>query len=157
PLRRRKGARAIRFFGSPSHPQQGAVLMRVQSLFGVVIASLVATTLGCASASDPEQTQEATTAASPVTENVASLGAAVHEVARAAVGPDVVPLFRSIAGPSVVVFNGQLYMAFTGTDGNRTLNIARSSDGLSWPTVVQFGSNHSFDAPAIAAFNGKLY
>lgn len=63
---------------------------------------------------------------------------------------------RSIAGPSVTVGNGHVYMAFAGTNSRHTINVATSSDGMSFSTV-QVGSNTSPFAPAITFFNGQVY
>jgi len=65
--------------------------------------------------------------------------------------------FRASAGPAVAVFNNQLYLAFIGTDSNETLDIASSADGLHFGAAASLGTNHSFDQPGLAAFNGQLY
>jgi hypothetical protein len=55
-------------------------------------------------------------------------------------------------------FDGNLYMAWIGTDGNHSLNIAFSTNrGGSWSAASQFGANNSLSAPALVAFNGKLW
>ena len=61
--------------------------------------------------------------------------------------------------PSLAVFNGKLFMAWTGTDSNHSINVAESYDGLHFGSPVVFLNNSSvwYAAPAIAAFNGKLY
>src|SRR5436309_2688886 len=64
--------------------------------------------------------------------------------------------FQSIDTPSLAVFNGRLFMAYTGTDSNQRLNYAVSSDGVTFSQVTD-GANRSAGGPAIAAFNGKMY
>lgn len=64
----------------------------------------------------------------------------------------------AIGTPALAVFNNNLYIAWTGTDGNNTLNIAQlDASGTSIVTQTTVGSNHSFTGPALAAFNGYLY
>ena len=63
--------------------------------------------------------------------------------------------FRSVDTPSLAVFNGQLFMAFTGT-GSQYLNYAVTSDGVNW-SVISDQSNRSYAGMAIAPFNGKMY
>jgi hypothetical protein len=65
----------------------------------------------------------------------------------------------STEGPALAVFNGNLFMAWTGTDGNHSINVAKSSDGLHFGPPVVFPNNSSvwYAAPAITAFKGKMY
>jgi|SRR5215472_1374191 len=62
-------------------------------------------------------------------------------------------------GPALAVFNGKLFIAWTGTDGNHSLNVAESSDGLHFSNAVVFSGESSIPtaAPSIVAFNGKMY
>lgn len=62
-------------------------------------------------------------------------------------------------GPALAVFNGRLFLAWTGTDGNHSLNVAESSDGLHFSNPVVFAGQSSIPsaAPSIVAFNGKMY
>ena len=64
----------------------------------------------------------------------------------------------AIGSPALAVFNGNLYLAWTGTDSNNTLNIARlDASGTSIVTQKTVGSNRSFTGPALAAYSGNLY
>lgn len=68
---------------------------------------------------------------------------------------------RSNEGANVAVFNNRLFMAYIGTDSNNLVNVASAADGLSFGTATQVrdslgGTNSNF-APAITAFNGRLY
>jgi len=56
----------------------------------------------------------------------------------------------------LTVFNGRLFMAYTGTDSNHRLNYAVSSDGTTF-TQVSDGANRAASGPAIAAFGTKTY
>jgi hypothetical protein len=62
-------------------------------------------------------------------------------------------------GPALAVFDGKLFLAWTGTDSNHSLNVAESSDGLYFSSPVVFGRESSIPsaAPSIVAFNGKMY
>src|SRR5271154_2859461 len=63
--------------------------------------------------------------------------------------------FRQVA---LADFQGPLYMAWVGTDANHTLNIAYSTDGITFSHSIQpFGQGNSESAPALAVFNGKLW
>ncbi len=64
--------------------------------------------------------------------------------------------FRSIDTPSLAVFNGQLFMAFAGTDSNHRLNYAVTSDGINW-SLASDGNNRSGGGPAIAVFNNQMF
>src|SRR5689334_15450165 len=68
----------------------------------------------------------------------------------------VVLSYASIDTPSLAVFNGQLFMAYSGTDSNHRLNYAVSSDGQIF-TQVTDGNNRTAGGPSIAVFNGKMY
>ncbi len=64
----------------------------------------------------------------------------------------------AVGSPALAVFNGKLYLAWTGTDGNHTLNIAQlDGSGTNIVTQRTVGGNRSFTGPALAAFNGQLY
>jgi hypothetical protein len=70
--------------------------------------------------------------------------------------------YQSSAGVSVASFQNSLFMAYIGTDSNHTINIGQSSDGLNWSLQWQIsdggvGFQRSFDTPALAYFNGKLW
>lgn len=64
---------------------------------------------------------------------------------------------RSREGVSVAAFNGQMFMAYIGTDSAGHVNVASSADGLSYPTNVTFGSNTGEFTPAIVPFNGRMF
>lgn len=64
---------------------------------------------------------------------------------------------RSFAAPAVTVGNGQIFVAYTGTDSKHKLNVIRSSDGTTFSPAIQLGNNTSPFAPAIAFFNGQVY
>jgi hypothetical protein len=64
--------------------------------------------------------------------------------------------YQSIDTPSLAVFNGKLFMAYTGTDSNQRLNYAVTWDGTNWSQVTDT-NNRSGGGPAIAVFNGKMY
>lgn len=68
----------------------------------------------------------------------------------------VVLSYESIDTPSFAVFNGKLYMAYTGTDSNQRLNYASTADGVNWSQVTD-NNNRAGGGPAIAVFNGVLY
>lgn len=63
------------------------------------------------------------------------------------------------ATPAVAVYNGVAYLAWTGTDGSHTLNVAESTDGLhfSAPAVLNQQSVNGGAGPALAVFNGYLW
>ncbi len=68
----------------------------------------------------------------------------------------VVLSYTSIDTPSLAVFNGRLFMAYAGTDGNHRLNYAVSSDGLTFSQVTD-PNNRAGGGPAITVFNGTMY
>ena len=64
-------------------------------------------------------------------------------------------------GPALAVFNDKLYMAWRGIEGDRdlfwsTLEL-RQGESRSWSPQNRLKNRGSFTAPALAAFNGKLY
>jgi len=63
--------------------------------------------------------------------------------------------YQSVDTPSFAVFNGRLFMAYSGTDSSHHLNYAVSSDGLTYTQVSD--GNRSGTGPAIAAWNGQMY
>jgi len=64
--------------------------------------------------------------------------------------------YQSIDTPALTVFNGQIIMAYAGTDSNHRLNYAASSDGVNF-TQATDTNNRTGSGPGIAAFNGKTY
>jgi hypothetical protein len=66
---------------------------------------------------------------------------------------------ESDATPAAAVYNGVMYLAWTGTDGKHTLNVAESTDGLHFgtPAVLNQQSVNGTAGPALAAFNGYLW
>jgi len=63
--------------------------------------------------------------------------------------------FRQVA---LADFQGPLYLAWVGTDANHTLNIAVSTDGITFGHSIQpFGRGNSDSAPALTVFDGKLW
>src|SRR3569833_115721 len=64
--------------------------------------------------------------------------------------------FQSTDTPALTVFNGQVVMAYTGTDSNHRLIYAVSSDGVTF-TQVSDPNNRAASGPGIAAFAGKTY
>lgn len=64
----------------------------------------------------------------------------------------------TIAMPSLATFEGNLYLAWAGTDGNTSLNVA-AFNGTTFGSPVVFGSNSSLSntGPAITPFNGLMY
>ncbi len=56
--------------------------------------------------------------------------------------------------PAATVFDGRLYVAWTGTDGR--LNVISSADGVNFANKVIL-ANTSHVGPALAVFNGRLY
>jgi hypothetical protein len=56
--------------------------------------------------------------------------------------------------PAATVFDGRLYLAWTGTDGR--LNVISSADGVHFANKVTLADT-SRTGPALAAFNGRLY
>lgn len=87
---------------------------------------------------------------------VATLG--IFQAAQAA-GPLTTLSQNSVTGPALAVFNGKLYMAWTGTDNPNHLNVASTSDGINFtaPVTLPGNSSVSWAGPGLAAFNGKLY
>jgi hypothetical protein len=87
---------------------------------------------------------------------VAALG--IVQSAEAA-GPVTTLTQNSVMGPAVAVFNGKLYVAWTGTDNPNHLNVAYTTDGVNFstPLIIPNNSSVSWAAPGLAAFNGKLY
>ena len=67
--------------------------------------------------------------------------------------------FESTEGPAVAVFNGKIFMAMTGTNAQHSIYLAYSTDGTTWSNFYTLGNNTSVPnaAPALAAFNNKLY
>lgn len=74
-----------------------------------------------------------------------------------AIVPDVTLGHRSNEGVSVATFNGQLLMAYIGTDKKNLLNFAASSDGVTFSGSTLFGSNSSNFTPAITVYNGRVF
>lgn len=66
---------------------------------------------------------------------------------------------ESDATPAAAVYKGVVYLAWTGTDGNHTLNVAESTDGLHFgtPAVLNQQSVNGTAGPALAVFNGYLW
>jgi hypothetical protein len=64
--------------------------------------------------------------------------------------------YQSVDTPALTVFNGQVVMAYTGTDSNHRLNYAVSNDGVTF-TQVSDGSNRAASGPGIATFGAKTY
>jgi hypothetical protein len=56
--------------------------------------------------------------------------------------------------PAATVFNGRLYLGWTGTDGH--LNVICSADGVHFANKVTLGDTSNV-GPTLAAFNGRLY
>jgi hypothetical protein len=63
----------------------------------------------------------------------------------------------TIATPAAAVFNGQVYLAWAGTNADHSLIVANACDGLNFGAPVVFGSNTSFAGPGLAAFRGLLW
>jgi hypothetical protein len=64
--------------------------------------------------------------------------------------------------PALAVFNGRLYIAWTGREGvfndDRFVNIMSTSNGVNWGNKVTLPElTHSETGPALAAFDGQLY
>ncbi len=64
------------------------------------------------------------------------------------------------APPALAVFNGWLYMVYTGTSGQ--LYIQRTKDGYNWQPAQSLGSNfqakyYEEGGPSLAVFDGSLY
>lgn len=57
--------------------------------------------------------------------------------------------------PAIAAFNGRLYLAYTGLDGR--LNVASSTDGVTFGASTIIPNNTSAVGPGLAAFNGELY
>jgi hypothetical protein len=58
--------------------------------------------------------------------------------------------------PSFAVYNGYLYMAYTGTDAK--IDILRSADGYNWEGLTNLGSSFETDSqPSLAVFDNTLY
>jgi len=57
--------------------------------------------------------------------------------------------------PAIAAFNGALYLAYTGLDGR--LNIASSTDGVTFGASTIIPNNTSAVGPGLAAFGGQLY
>jgi hypothetical protein len=58
--------------------------------------------------------------------------------------------------PSLAAADGELFIAWAGTDSNNSLNVAASSNGTTFGAPVGYGSNSSLSdtGPAITAFSG---
>jgi len=87
---------------------------------------------------------------------VATLG--IFQAAQAA-GPLTTLSQTSVQGPALAIFNGRLYMAWTGTDNPNHLNVAYTTDGVNFtaPVVIPNNSSVNYAGPGLTAFNGKLY
>lgn len=63
-------------------------------------------------------------------------------------------------GAAILAYNGQLFMTWVGLDGNRSLNIMRSSDGLNWDfrtkQILNKTGLHHRGLPSMVEFNGSL-
>lgn len=59
--------------------------------------------------------------------------------------------------PAAAVFDGNVYLAWTGTNASHSVIVANSCDGLHFGTPVVYGTNTSFSGPGLAAFNGYLW
>jgi hypothetical protein len=61
------------------------------------------------------------------------------------------------AGPALAVYNGKLWIAWTSTDPQHTINLAYTTNGTTFSTPVLVGDNSTNYRPALTAFGGKLY
>lgn len=59
--------------------------------------------------------------------------------------------------PALAVYNGLLFAAYQGTDAAHSLNVLNTADGVTWQPAVAYPSIPAGSAPAMAAFNGRLY
>ena len=61
--------------------------------------------------------------------------------------------------PALAVFNNQLYLAYTGTDTNHSVNVCTTSNGGAFGNPVQISgaSCNSLAGPSLAAAGGVLY
>jgi hypothetical protein len=86
----------------------------------------------------------------------ATLG--IFQAAQAA-GPLTTLSQTSVQGAALAVFNGRLYMAWTGTDNPNHLNVAYTTDGVNFtaPVVIPNNSSVAWAGPGLTVFNGKLY
>ena len=58
--------------------------------------------------------------------------------------------------PALAFGNGRLYLAWTGSDGARSLNVMSSTDGQTFVNKVTLGE-HCCDGPALAVIDGVLH
>ena len=63
---------------------------------------------------------------------------------------------KSLTTPALAVFNGRLYLAWTGNNKAHDVNVASSSNGVNFGNVVTLPES-SIDGPALTAFDGRLY
>ncbi|MEZ4727359.1 MAG: matrixin family metalloprotease [Caldilineaceae bacterium] len=61
-----------------------------------------------------------------------------------------------IRGLATTIFNGELYVAWSGTDEAHSINLMRSSDGQNFRDKVTF-TDTSVSAPALVVFKNQLY
>jgi hypothetical protein len=76
-----------------------------------------------------------------------------------AAGPVTTLTQNSVTGPAVAIFNGRLYVAWTGTDNPNHLNVASTLDGVNFtaPVIIPNNSSVAWAGPGLAVFGGKLY
>lgn len=66
--------------------------------------------------------------------------------------------FSSVQGPAVAVFNGVVFMAWTGRNADHTIYLSYWN-GSNWSSLYQLGNNTSLASagPALAVYNNKLW
>jgi hypothetical protein len=60
-------------------------------------------------------------------------------------------------GPALAVFNGRLFVAWKGVEGDQRLFWASSPDGVEFDGGHNRGDFNSSQGPALAVFNGRLF
>jgi hypothetical protein len=62
------------------------------------------------------------------------------------------------AGPSLAAFDGRLYVAWNGNDPGNHINVASSSDGVTFGNRVTYAEScRDASGPSLVTFKGKLY
>lgn len=59
--------------------------------------------------------------------------------------------------PASVVYNGVLYVFYTGNETPGQIWYVSTSDGTTWSTPANLGTNTTTNAPSVTVFNNKLY
>jgi hypothetical protein len=63
----------------------------------------------------------------------------------------------SFTGPSLAIFQGRLFMAYRGTEGDEGIWVSTSADAIHWDPHQSINGTGSLLGPSLAAFQDQLY